>query len=113
MRNSVAGLPRDHARANIANADDEQTPKFLALSVEEKIPFSYADASDITLDAGRASFTFEGTRFNLQLPGGFSIMNAIAVIKAAQFCGVELPKIAEALADLKRIPGRTASKVRS
>jgi UDP-N-acetylmuramoyl-L-alanyl-D-glutamate--2,6-diaminopimelate ligase len=72
-----------------------------------KLPFSYSDATDIELKSGHASFTYEGVRFQLQLPGGFSIMNALAVIRAAQFAGVPLPTIAEALAQLERIPGRT------
>ena len=94
-------------RAIIANADTERSGPFLALPVEEKLPFSYADASDVELGPGTAAFTYKDTRFTLQLPGGFSIMNALAVIKAAEFLDIPLPTIAEALADLKRIPGRT------
>lgn len=94
-------------RAIIANADTERSKPFLALPVEEKLPFSYSDATDVELGAGTAAFTYKDTRFTLQLPGGFSIMNALAVIKAAEFLDIPLPTIAEALADLKRIPGRT------
>jgi UDP-N-acetylmuramoyl-L-alanyl-D-glutamate--2,6-diaminopimelate ligase len=56
---------------------------------------------------GGASFTYEGVRFALKLPGSFSVMNSIAVIKAAQFVGVPLETIADALTKLERIPGRT------
>jgi UDP-N-acetylmuramoyl-L-alanyl-D-glutamate--2,6-diaminopimelate ligase len=94
-------------RAIIPNADDTEGRRYLNLPVEQKLPFSYADASDINLEPGRASFTYEGVRFTVQLPGSFSVMNSLAVIKAAQFAGVSLPKIAEALAALERIPGRT------
>lgn len=94
-------------RAIIPNGDDPRSAPFLALPVEEKLPFSYEDAHEITLGPGTASFTYNDVRFSLQLPGSFSIMNALAVIKAAEFVGVPLPAIAEALAKLERIPGRT------
>lgn len=94
-------------RAIIANADDVEGQKYLNLPVEEKLPFSYADATDIELGPGRASFTYEGVRFTVQLPGSFSVMNSLAVIRAARFAGVPLQTIADALARLERIPGRT------
>lgn len=94
-------------RAIIANSDDAQSPRFLALPVEEKIPFSYNEAKDVVLGPGAASFTYRGVRFSLKLPGSFSIMNSLAVIKAAHFVGVPLETIAEALGGLERIPGRT------
>lgn len=94
-------------RAMIANADDAHSAPYMKLRVEEQHPFSYSDAKDIVLGPGNVSFTYEGVHFAMKLPGSFSIMNALAVIKAAQFVGVPVPKIAEALASLERIPGRT------
>jgi UDP-N-acetylmuramoyl-L-alanyl-D-glutamate--2,6-diaminopimelate ligase len=94
-------------RAMIANADSEYSAPYLKLNVEEQRPFSYSEAKDVELGAGHAAFTYKGVRFELQLPGSFSIMNALAVIKAAEFLDVPLPTIAEALAKLERIPGRT------
>ncbi|HEY0948423.1 MAG TPA: UDP-N-acetylmuramyl-tripeptide synthetase [Candidatus Paceibacterota bacterium] len=94
-------------RVIIPNGDDPRSAPYLALPVEEKRPFSYEEASDVELAPGRASFTYKDVRFTLQLPGSFSIMNALAVIKAAEFLEVPLPKIAEGLAALERIPGRT------
>ncbi len=94
-------------RAIIPNGDDPRSEPYLALPVEERHPFSYAEASDIELGVGRAAFTYKGTRFTLKLPGSFSIMNALAVIKAAEFLEVPLATIAEGLAKLERIPGRT------
>lgn len=94
-------------RAIIANKDNEHSDAFLALSVEERLPFSYEEAADVVLGPGTAAFTYSGVPFTLTLPGSFSIMNALAVIKAAHFVGVPLPVISEALAKLERIPGRT------
>lgn len=94
-------------RAIIPNGDDPQSAPYLALAVEEKRPFSFSEAHDVSLAPGRASFTYKSVRFSLQLPGSFSVMNALAVIKAAEFVEVPLPTIAEALGKLERIPGRT------
>ncbi len=94
-------------RAIISNRDDAHGNAYLALPVEEKFPFSYEEAKEVELGPGTASFTYEGVRFSVKLPGSFSVMNSLAVIKAAQFAGVPLPTIAEALATLERIPGRT------
>lgn len=94
-------------RAIIANADDPASSAFLALPVEQRLPFYYAQASDVELLPGRASFTYDHERFSLQLPGSFSIMNALAVITAARFIGTPLADIKNALAGLTRIPGRT------
>jgi UDP-N-acetylmuramoyl-L-alanyl-D-glutamate--2,6-diaminopimelate ligase len=94
-------------RGIIANADNLHSEPFLALPLEEKLPFSYIDAYDVELNPGVAAFSYKDTRFTIQLPGGFSIMNALAVIKAAEFIGVPLHTIAEGLASLERIPGRT------
>lgn len=94
-------------RAMIANADDAHSAPFLALPVDEKLPFSFKDASDVVHGPGTVAFTYEGVRFNLKLPGSFSVMNALAVIKAAQFLDIPLETIAAGLASLERIPGRT------
>lgn len=94
-------------RAIVANADNVHSAPYLALPVEQHLPFSYTEASDVVLGQGTASYTYKGVRFSLQLPGSFSIMNALAVTKAAEFLGVPLPTIASALSNLERIPGRT------
>ena len=94
-------------RAIIANADDAESGRYLALPIEEHVPFSYRDAENVELGAGTAAFTYRDARFSLALPGSFSIMNALAVIKTATFLGVPLEKTRAALASLERIPGRT------
>lgn len=94
-------------RAMIANSDDERSAPYLTLPIEKPTPFSIADAKNIVLSPGRAEFIYKDTPFSLNLPGSFSVMNALAVIHAAEFLGVSLATIAEALAQLERIPGRT------
>ncbi|HEX8591603.1 MAG TPA: UDP-N-acetylmuramyl-tripeptide synthetase [Candidatus Paceibacterota bacterium] len=102
----LAGSPK-RPRGIIPNIDDPQGAFYLNLPVEEKLPFSYEDAKDVALSPGHAAFTYEGVRFDIRLPGSFSVMNALAVINAARFVGVPLTTAAEALARLERIPGRT------
>lgn len=94
-------------RAMMANADNPHSAPYMELPVEEHLPFSYTDASDVELSPGAAAFTYKGIRFSLRLPGSFSIMNALAVIKAAEFLGVSLEDASAALAAMERIPGRT------
>lgn len=94
-------------RAIIANADDAASAPYLALSVETKLPFSFKNATNVLPGKGTVSFMYEATRFSLHLPGSFSVMNALAVIRTAEFLGVPLAKISDALAKLERIPGRT------
>ena len=94
-------------RAIIANADDVHSTPYLELPVEETHPFSHEDVSEVVHGPDTVAFTYEGVRFSLKLPGSFSIMNALAVIRAARFLGVPLDAIARALTALERIPGRT------
>ena len=94
-------------RAIVANADDAASAPYLALPVEQKLPFSYKDATDVELGAGTAAFSYKDTRFSLRLPGSFSVMNALAVIKVAEFLALPLGAVRDALAALERIPGRT------
>lgn len=94
-------------RAIIANKDNEHSDAFLALPVEEQLPFSYGDVSDVALGQGTVAFTYKDVRFSMKLPGSFSIMNALAVIRAAEFLDVPLETIRDGLMSLERIPGRT------
>lgn len=98
---------RKRPRAIIANADDGASVPFLALPVEKKLPFSYNEATNIHLGQGTVSFVYRDTEFTLRLPGSFSIMNALAVIKTCEFVGSPLHTIRDALKRLERIPGRT------
>lgn len=94
-------------RAIIANKDDVEGVRYLSLPVETKLPFSRDDVRNIVPGSGTVSFSYCNTPFNLKLPGSFTVMNALAVIKAAKFAGVSLSVIASSLSKLERIPGRT------
>ncbi len=94
-------------RAIIANKDDEHSAPYLALPVESVLPFSYGEVENVTQGPGTVAFTLENVRFDLRLPGSFSVMNALAVIRAAYFVGITPEESARALRSLERIPGRT------
>ncbi|KND51190.1 MAG: UDP-N-acetylmuramoyl-L-alanyl-D-glutamate--2,6-diaminopimelate ligase [Parcubacteria bacterium C7867-001] len=93
-------------RAIIANADDEYGKRFLELPVEQKIDFSFANAQNVRSNESGISFEFAGMSVSLKHPGKFSLLNAIATLKAAEFLGVPLSEGAETLAAHARIPGR-------
>lgn len=93
-------------RRIIACADDIRGAAFLALPVENQIPFSLKEAVDANVSENGISFSYKGARFTLSHPGNFSILNALAAIKTAEAFGVPLEICATALKDLVRISGR-------
>lgn len=97
---------RKRPRAIIANADSAYGARFLALAVEQSLPFALADAVDLELSTEGISFIYEGVKFALPHPGAFSALNALAAIRTAAFCGVPLTTTSTALSKLSRIPGR-------
>jgi UDP-N-acetylmuramoyl-L-alanyl-D-glutamate--2,6-diaminopimelate ligase len=66
-----------------------------------------ADARAVDVSVGeRASFTVDGTRFDLALPGRFNVLNALAALCVARTFGVSDDTSAAALADFEAVPGR-------
>ncbi len=93
-------------RAIIANTDSGYGKRFLALPVEQSLPFSLNNAHDHTASPDGVSFTYNQTRYTLPQPGDFSIRNALAAIRTGEFLGVKPQTIQRSLASLSRIPGR-------
>jgi UDP-N-acetylmuramoyl-L-alanyl-D-glutamate--2,6-diaminopimelate ligase len=93
-------------RGIIALGDSEYGQRFLALPVEQQLPFSLSEATDITPLPLGISFTYKGRQFSLPHPGTFSVLNALATCKVAEFLNVPLEKVATGLAALTLIPGR-------
>jgi UDP-N-acetylmuramoyl-L-alanyl-D-glutamate--2,6-diaminopimelate ligase len=93
-------------RAIIANEESEYGKRFLQLSVERKIPFALSDVSELTTTSEGVSFLYAGTHISFPQPGNFSVLNALASIKLAQFLGISVETSSEALATLSKIPGR-------
>lgn len=92
-------------RTLIANADDKESLRFLALAVSDKKTYSLADAKPFALDKG-IEFTFDGTRISSALAGEFNLYNLLAAATAAKELGVSGTVIERAIKKLDRIPGR-------
>ncbi|MDD2657164.1 MAG: UDP-N-acetylmuramyl-tripeptide synthetase [Candidatus Pacebacteria bacterium] len=93
-------------RSIIANSDDAYGGKFLSLPVEKRAPFSLTDATGVQTSEQGVSFSYKNIPFTLSLPGTFTILNALAAIKAAESLGVPLTTCAKALRELSHISGR-------
>lgn len=97
---------RKRPRAVISNAQNLYGKRVLELPVENRIPFALYDAEDIVPSDTGIAFTYKGVRFTLPQPGTFSVMNALAATKTAEFFGVSIETARDALEGLTLIPGR-------
>jgi UDP-N-acetylmuramoyl-L-alanyl-D-glutamate--2,6-diaminopimelate ligase len=93
-------------RAIIANDASEYGKRFLALAVEDRLPFAIADAEDAEIKDDGVAFNYLNVRYTLPQPGAFSVLNALAVIRTALWLGIPALEIKTALMTVKRIPGR-------
>lgn len=93
-------------RAIVANADDEYGKRFLELRLENRIPFSLADAAAITPTSTGVSFSYDGVVVDLPHPGTFSVLNALASLKTGSLFNVDTKTGASALHALTKIAGR-------
>ncbi len=90
----------------VINADDERGQQLAAqVSVPVRL-FSMSDATDIKLDARRATFTWHGQRVRLPLGGAFSVANGLAAATAALAYGIDPATIADGLSAATPVPGR-------
>lgn len=96
-------------RIMVANGQDPESARYLTLPVEVLLPFTLQGLSYETSERG-GSFTFEGIRIPIALPGEFSIRNALAAATLARALGISIETIARGLSNLHTIPGR-AEKV--
>ncbi|MBV9159455.1 MAG: UDP-N-acetylmuramyl-tripeptide synthetase [Candidatus Kaiserbacteria bacterium] len=97
---------KKRTRYIVANADDEESSRYLALPVERKLPFSLKNAAPYYADEHGGYFTFEDERVDVQLPGEFSLKNALAAATLARAIGIDVKTIARAIGKISHIPGR-------
>ena len=100
-------LARSHKRPRVivANAEDNQSARYLALPVEKKRTFSIRNTPHAANENG-GHFTYNGARVTITMPGEFSIENALAAATLADAFGISTPTIAQALETITIIPGR-------
>ncbi len=101
-------LTRTHKRPRviIANADDTEGARYLALHVEKKHGFSLTHHEPWHADEHGGQFVFEGETIDVRLPGEFSLKNALAAAETARAFGVDTAAIKRGIASVVRIPGR-------
>ena len=114
MFNSLEGVARAKAElvtsldsdgVAVLNADDPLVAAMAAQAQGEVVLYGRSDAAtfravDVELDeAARPSFTVDGVRVDVPLPGLHNVSNALAALAAAQACGVDLALAAKGLSD--------------
>lgn len=93
-------------RFMVANADDTQSPRYLTLPVEHALPYSLKGAAPYSASETGGTFRFEKHDMSIELPGEFSLQNALAAATLARAMGIDARTIAQGLKNLKSIPGR-------
>lgn len=93
-------------RIIIANADDKQSARYVALPVENALPFSLSGCAPWSSDDTGGHFNFDGLDISIRLPGEFSLQNALAAATVAQALGIQSTVIMKALGKIRTIPGR-------
>ncbi|OGG58563.1 hypothetical protein A2765_02450 [Candidatus Kaiserbacteria bacterium RIFCSPHIGHO2_01_FULL_56_24] len=97
---------RKRPRSMIANAADPESGRYLTLPVERLIPFSLESSAPWEAGERGGNFTFNNREVHVQLPGAFSLRNALAAAKLAEAMGIPAHTIAEGIMRLDRTPGR-------
>ncbi len=100
---------RKRPRFIVANADDKESGRYLTLPIEYALPFSLSGAMPYEAHEDGGFFTFDGIKMRTQLPGEFSLKNALASATLTRALGVPAPVIARGLAKVSVIPGRAES----
>ena len=90
----------------IANADDREGAKFLAINVLNKIPYRLADAKLYSLKSDGLEMMFGGEKITSRLRGLFNIYNILAAANFGKVLGISTLAIKRALEKVVEIKGR-------
>jgi UDP-N-acetylmuramoyl-L-alanyl-D-glutamate--2,6-diaminopimelate ligase len=90
----------------VANADDAYGERFLAAIVENKVPFSLADASPYHADAGGITFTWQSEEWHSPLIGEFNLKNILAALALGEAMGLDRAAMRRAIEKTAVISGR-------
>jgi UDP-N-acetylmuramoyl-L-alanyl-D-glutamate--2,6-diaminopimelate ligase len=93
-------------RIIVANADDPESEKFLAVNVPVKVSFKLEDAKPFELKDTGSTFTLFGQQIHTALPGKFNLYNILAAANYSYTQGVGLEQIKNAVEHLEEIKGR-------
>ena len=93
-------------RTIVANGDDAQGARYLALPVEKKCAFSLSKQAPWRADERGGTFMFDGTEMPVKIGGQFYIKNALAAAEVARAFGIKTDAIRAGIGTITRIPGR-------
>lgn len=93
-------------RIIVAKKDDAVTPRFFALPVDTRIPFSLDDAKPFSHSPSGTTFEYKGVKIHSPLLGEFNVENMIAASTCAEAVGIPLTSIKKGLEGLTKVPGR-------
>lgn len=96
-------------RIIVANADDAQGARYLALPIEKKYGFTLSAHQPWSTNATEGYFTYGAEKVHVMLPGEFSLKNALAAAETASALGIEFGAIRAGIANVTHIPGRLQS----
>lgn len=101
----------DAAETAVFNRDDVLGAKWAAERSRPQMTYSlHGDADivarDLELRADGSTFTVDGQRFKLRIPGRFNVSNALAAIGVARVLKIDDAAAARGLAALQQVPGR-------
>lgn len=90
----------------VANIDDKEGHKFLAINVEKKAPYSLKDGEPIVCHENGSKFVCEEIEIESKLPGKFNVYNMLAAISYARALGITMETIKTGLEKVTEIKGR-------
>lgn len=90
----------------IANVDDKEGVKFLAVNVKNKIPYQLEDAKLYSLKPDGLEMMFAGEKICSRLRGLFNIYNILAATNFGKVLGISTLAIKRAIEKVEEIKGR-------
>ncbi len=99
-------LENKKVKTIIVNVDDKEAEKFLALNIQNKIPYSLDDTTAVKADTQGSSFQIGKLVIHSKLPGIFNVYNMLGAIAYAKFIGISDEKIKKSLEKISFVRGR-------
>jgi UDP-N-acetylmuramoyl-L-alanyl-D-glutamate--2,6-diaminopimelate ligase len=93
-------------RVMVANSDDKQSARYLALPVECALPVSLSQCMPWSSSEEGGHFNFKELDVSVNLPGEFSLNNALSAATVASTFGIQSSVIMKALGKVRTILGR-------
>ncbi len=90
----------------VANTDDKEAPRFLAIKIKEKYPFSLDNAKPFTMTEGATELTFQESKISTVFPGTFTIYNVLAAATFALTQNIPPEIIKKGIERVHEIRGR-------